>query len=304
LTRLRRWYARAPTEEEIARLTRTIERRVLRLLRRRGRITEDDELTSDDPLASAEPLLARCSAASVRGRNALAPWDSRPQRLDLLGRPVPSSLGRGTQTGFDLHADVLIPAGDRARLEHLCRYVARPAIAQERLSETPDGRIALELRRPWADGTTHVVFEPLEFIARLAVLVPAPRAHLVHYHGLLAPHARRRATIVPSAVASSHPEAGARGEPEAAPSPPPQRRHPWADLIWRVFAIDVLRCDECGGRRRVIASITERSVMTAILDAMGLPTEPPRLHPARSPPQCDLEWDYPSEWPGANDAAA
>ena len=51
--------------------------------------------------------------------------------------------------------------------------VARPPLAAERLSLLPDGRVAHQLRRPWRDGTTHFIFDPLTFIERLAALVPA-----------------------------------------------------------------------------------------------------------------------------------
>ncbi len=54
-----------------------------------------------------------------------------------------------------------IKAGEPSRLEHLCRYIARPPISNKRLSFTPDGRIVHELRAPVRDGTTHFVFEPL-----------------------------------------------------------------------------------------------------------------------------------------------
>ncbi len=73
------------------------------------------------------------------------------------------------------------------RLERLCRYMARPPIAEERLSVDGDGLVVYELKHPFSDGTTHVLFEPNDFIARLAALVPRPRAHLVRYHGLFAP---------------------------------------------------------------------------------------------------------------------
>lgn len=51
-----------------------------------------------------------------------------------------------------------------------------------------DGRIALALQRPWADGTTHLVFTPAELLARLVPLVPRPRVILLLYHGVLAPN--------------------------------------------------------------------------------------------------------------------
>ena len=70
--------------------------------------------------------------------------------------------------GFDLHANVRVPANDRAGVERLCRYVLRPPFAQERLRLRGDSRVALELKRAWHDGTRELVFEPLEFLERLA----------------------------------------------------------------------------------------------------------------------------------------
>ena len=83
-----------------------------------------------------------------------------------------------------MHADVSAPAGDLARLEHLCRYLLRPPIAQERLALTPDGRVLVTLKAEWHDGTTHLLFEPLELLEKLAALTPRPRINLVLYHGL------------------------------------------------------------------------------------------------------------------------
>jgi len=62
-------------------------------------------------------------------------------------------------------------------------------MATERLSLLPDGRVLYALKNRWRDGTTHVAFEPVDFVARLAALVPPPRFHLVRYSGLCgAPH--------------------------------------------------------------------------------------------------------------------
>jgi len=52
-----------------------------------------------------------------------------------------------------------------------------------RLSLTARGLVRYTLKTPYRDGTTHVIFEPLDFIARLAALVPKPRVHLTRYHG-------------------------------------------------------------------------------------------------------------------------
>jgi hypothetical protein len=99
---------------------------------------------------------------------------------------------------MSLHADVAVPGNDRRRLERLCRYVARPPLALDRLEAMADGRLAYRLKTPWRDGTTHVVMERRELLERLAPLIPPPRAHQVRYHGVLAPCASGRSRVVPS----------------------------------------------------------------------------------------------------------
>ena len=99
--------------------------------------------------------------------------------------------------GFSLHAGVAAQAYQRDRLERLCRYVTRPAVAEPRLSLTAGGRIRYALKSPWRDGTTHVVFEPPDIIARIAALVPRPRVNLTRYHGVFAPNSRWRSRITP-----------------------------------------------------------------------------------------------------------
>jgi hypothetical protein len=181
---------------------------------------------------------------------------------------------------------------DRKRLERLCRYILRPAVASERLREREDGRIEYELRRPWRDGTTGLVFEPLELIEKLVALVPAPRGHLVRYHGVLAARARWRPLVVRDR--GGVPGAPAQPSGKVAPSENlRERRLSWADLMKRVFEVDVLECPRCGGRRKLIAVITEPLVIVAILESLGLPTRAPPRAPARREDggeQGELDW--------------
>src|SRR4030095_2895681 len=98
--------------------------------------------------------------------------------------------------GFDRHANVWVSAHDRAGVERLCRYVLRPPFAQERLRRRDDGRIALELKRAWHDGTRELGFEPLEFLERLGAMNTRPEINLLICHGVLAPRARWRGRVV------------------------------------------------------------------------------------------------------------
>jgi hypothetical protein len=63
---------------------------------------------------------------------------------------------------------------------------------------TRNGRVRYELKTPWCNGTTHVVFEPLDFIARLAALVPKSRVNLTRFHGVFAPNSKYRAKVTPA----------------------------------------------------------------------------------------------------------
>jgi len=218
--------ASPPSDEEVARLLATIRFRVRRLLRRRG-LEGDADLTPPDSLAEESVALAAITSASVQGRIALGRRaGARVWRLghDPEALWVTSTGPRQAHLdGFDLHANLCVPATDRARLEQLCRYLLRPPVAQDRLRLTGDGRVRLALKTPWADGTSHLLFEPLEFLEKLAALIPRSRVNLVLYHGVLAPHARWRAWVVASAirnpmrVASPHPLRSPRRRGRARP---------------------------------------------------------------------------------------
>ena len=77
-------------------------------------------------------------------------------------------------------------AHQRDKVERLCRYIARPAVSEKRLSLTATGKVRYELKSSYRNGTTHVIFEPVDFIARLAALVPKPRVNLTRFHGVFA----------------------------------------------------------------------------------------------------------------------
>jgi hypothetical protein len=133
---------------------------------------------------------------------------------------------------------------------------------------------------PARDGTTHVVFEPFDLVARLAALVPPPRVHLVRYHGILAPAAQARSAVVPQGPAPEpRAHAGCAAEPSRPPRPRP-RNYAWAELMRRVFEVDVLACPRCAGRMRILAAIHSPEAIRAILDCLGLPARAPPIAPA------------------------
>ena len=79
-------------------------------------------------------------------------------------------------------AGLAVKSNQREKLERLCRYICRPPVSEKRLFLTPRDDIGYSLKTPYRDGTTHVIFEPLDFIARLAALVPPPRLNLTRFH--------------------------------------------------------------------------------------------------------------------------
>jgi hypothetical protein len=117
--------------------------------------------------------------------------------------------------------------------EHLATFLAgrqlhgRPVPFQE---ELPDGRLLYHLKRRWHDGTDRVVFEPLEFLERLAALVPAPHFNMIP--------------------------------------------------LKRVFAVDALKCDGCGGRMRILCAVNPPDAIRKILDWLGMPIRAPPTAPA------------------------
>jgi hypothetical protein len=285
-----------PDEDEMDRVLGTIDRRVYRLLARRGVVDAGDE-GGVDPWREQAPVLAGIAAASVQGRLALGERAGAAVRrggasAELLAL-APQGLGpcHARRNGFDLHAGLVVPARDRARLERLCRYALRPPIAQERLHRTPEGQVILDLRHRWADGTTYLVFEPLELLERLAALTPRPRINLLLYYGVLGARSawRARIAVTDSASRTTAPAGTAdEGRPTTA-----KRNVLWAALMQRSFGFDVLACPRCGDRLALIALIEDPSVIRRILSHLGLPTEVPAARPARPPP---LPMERPDAW--------
>ena len=326
-----------PTARELARLVAAIARRIERLLVRRGLTLAESGADAPDPLAEDAPALAALCAASVAGRSVLG--RAPGARVARLGNdpdvyaPKPETPWHARYASFDLHAGRTVRADDREGLERLCHYLLRPPLAQERIEILADGRVGLTLAHSWADGTRALVFTPIEFLEKLAVLIPKPRINLVVYHGVLAPRARHRAAVlhamppstsvaapvtdragsapltIAAMVAPALPQAPGSSMPDAlvaadtcgpspkSPGPAPRapRRHfAWAELLRRIFEIDILACT-CGGRLRFIATIEDPPVVERILRHLGLPTAIPKPAPARPPPTGpELAFDFPS----------
>ena len=249
--------------ETLARLTRTLAERIGRFLERQGLLVRDDEnaylsldTEGDDPMESliGYSVTYRIAVGSNAGRKVFT----------LQTLPSNDEPGADKVAGFSLHAGVAAKANDRDTLERLCRYITRPALSEKRLSLTDTGQVRYALKTPYRDGTTHVFYEPLDFIAKLAALVPKPRVNLTRFHGVFAPNSKHRIQITPAKRGKGK---KASSPDEAADQTVAERpvAMTWAQRLKRVFGIDIATCRDCGGAVKVIACIEDPAVIKKIL---------------------------------------
>jgi hypothetical protein len=178
----------------------------MKMLTRRGVLLEEmgqtylAELDADGEEArTLRPL----QAAAITYRIAFGPRAGQKvltlrgamSREDRVRQPLCADID-----GFSLHAAARVQAHHRKRLEYLRRYITRPPHSDQRGQINAAGQVELKLKTSWRDGTTHLVRSALEFMQRLAALVPRPRLHLIRSHGVLAPHAKLRPLVVPQGV--------------------------------------------------------------------------------------------------------
>lgn len=239
-------------------LTRVCER-VGRLLKRRARAGAE----GDEAQGAERQLLLQCAAVSPSDRVAIEGWSEPGERRakDRRARRRKRLCVRSPE-GLELHADVHVEAADRAGLERLCKYLARPAIPDGRLTRLPDGRIEFALKRVWKGGVRSLVFAPEAFIARMAALIPLPKTHMRRFFGVFAAAHSLRSRIVPRP-----PSPKSTAKPVAPKRP---ARMSWADLLTRTWNIDALRCSYCQGRLRVISAVHDPTALQAIIAAVQL----------------------------------
>ena len=257
-------------------------------------------------------------------------------QTDLLRRILRAFVARGLlqscdakemlgyqHSGFSVDAGVCIEAHDRAALERLLRYCARPPFAMDRLRKEGAAmvyRCAKQRSEPTSDtrGTRadELHLMPLELIDRIATLVPPPRTHRHRYFGVLAPNSPLRCAVTAMALPAPAQQATTQAEststglgtpaptllgnavtPTPAPEPVQPKRPPhylWTVLIARIYEVFPLLCPICGGQMRIIAFITHSADIRRVLNHIGVESQPPHIAPARGPPLwegCDAQSD-------------
>jgi hypothetical protein len=273
----------APSDEEVMAI-------LLRIVRRTAKLLES--VAHDLELDEANDTFASIQAEEV---------ERRPRHPE----PFEPTRRSAFLEGYSLHAGVRVHGNDLQRREQLCRYILRPPLALCRLSRSTDGGLLYRMKWP-RRGSVWLTLTPAELLAKLATLIPPPRVHGVRYHGVFAPHSRMRRRVVP-------PDVGAGPGLGPSPSHPPPRtraplpspldedrarllrtyRVPWAELLKKVFAVDVLACLECSGRLKMIAFIADQRTARKILEHLGLDaTGPPTAVARQRPESIDATPDY------------
>lgn len=267
---------RAPDRSEVTEMASRVALRTAALM----------ESGNEECSGGEDSGIASMAQASVLGRISEGPHAGQRVRTAggdaaPFGDPESFETGRtrcANVSGFSVHAGVAIRSGRRDELERLCQYVARPPLAADRLEQLPDGRLSYRLKTPWRNGTTHVIFEPLEFLEKLAVLAPVPRKNLIRFNGVLAPAAKWRSSIVPQPPADAE-SSCSHSHLEPSGSKRRRRNYEWANMMKRVFELDVLECPHCHGRLRILAAIHPPENTQKILQCLGLPTRAPPVKP-------------------------
>ena len=124
-------------------------------------------------------------------------------------------------------------------------------MADERVQTNAAGQVVLKPKTFWRDGSTHLVLSPLEFMQRVAALVPRPRLHLIRFHGVLAHNAKLCALMVPQGFEPAAQESMFFAcEPNCAHHGPVRLR--WAKLLKQMLDLNLEHCPNCGGELTIL----------------------------------------------------
>ena len=267
------FYEIIPDDEDIKRLVQSIETRINRSLIKAGLLYDEFEELGVEGLNEPDQI-SLIKSQSIQNRDELF------QRPVAIGKREGSKFVEyksrrcATFQGFSLHANVKILSNQRSSLERLCRYISRGPISSQRVSLANNGNVILRLKTPYADGTSHFIFTPEQYIKRLIGLIPAPRQNMIRYYGVFGARHRNRKEIVARVP---------KGKSEK--KKVKVYRTPWADLLRRVFEYEVSYCEYCGGKLKHIASITSYKAIDKILNHVNISTQ--RINPIspRPPPE-------------------
>ena len=260
-----------PSEEELYFLAAKIGTKVLKMIDKLGLNDQDQMGFDEDALQGLAAMsIGHKAAFGERAGNNLKRYGIKKIEVD----PEDNDPYSANVEGFSLNARVWIWGKDREKLEKLIRYMARGPVATERLTESFPNTLLYKMKTPWRDGTTHVSFSYLDFIARLVALIPPPKMNMVRYHGVFAPNFKDRSLVVPKTKLTAKPDsagstaATCAGLHSNVPQSGRRERMRWSEMLKRTFEIDVTVCPDCKGRLEQIAIIKDKVVAAAILKSL------------------------------------
>jgi hypothetical protein len=178
-------------------------------------------------------------------------------RKQLLSPEWADRLLSWRHTGFNVHSRVR--ARTKREAERVGKYMIRPLLSLERLSlDEREGKVCY---RYGQEAKEAEAMDYLEFIARVVSHIPDKGQVTVRYYGLYANAHRgkvKKASLVPVSL----------GMIEEEQRPLPSKG--WAEMIRKVYEVDPLICPHCGGKMRVIAFLTDYSVVDRIIHHLKL----------------------------------
>lgn len=219
------------------------------------------------------------------------------KKRNLLEHDIIESMLAAENKGFSLDAKVRIEEWDRDGLERLIRYCARPSFTSENVRW--NGLLVMyRLPKPGRNGETTMNLCPLDFIGKLADLIPPPRRHRIHYQGAFAPNAPLRQKVV--ANANQRPQSMVPPSVQQTAHKTAKISFTWAKLIARIYEVDPLVCP-CGNEIKIRAIITNPLDIQRILLRMGWKFEPAKFETEIKVDEGLDDRDYSHLFPGTMD---
>ena len=192
---------------------------------------------------------------------------------DLITQERIDLLLSWKNSGFGVHNHTTVYPNDTEGLHKLACYLMRAPVNLSRLRYHPESELILYESKSGHDANDPELVDPLEFLARVLIHVPEPNKHLVRFYGAYANRVRSEKIARSDSV---------KQEEKKQDDVLPRRRalnKRWAELIYRIYEVDPLTCRRCGEQMKIIAFISEPSVIRRILDHLERKARP------RAPPE-------------------
>lgn len=216
---------------------------------------------------------------------------------ELLTQDVVDNMRSWEHYGFNVFLAKSTPAENRDARLFLARYLKRSPLSLERTTLIESElNPTIRLTKILDDGELHRDLSPLEFLAELQQHIPDMWEQTSRYFGKYAARTRaaeRRQNELKQKLLCTNNSV----DEEIAPSaePPPKASSSWAALIKRVYEVDPLLCDKCGGSMRIMAFLQQEREINKLMDNLGYPKYrvPPPLNKTKSSTDITIEpvWD-------------